>query len=116
MQVICEQITAVGNDGGQGDLNLRIVDRLCDLASCVPHTKPENRSPYDCQEKLPDSFSSTESAGNHSSKQNLENDHSRPVIQQTLTLNDDRKPLVHLESFEDGKHGDGICGGDDRTE
>src|SRR5207302_5108483 len=75
---------AVCNDGGQSDLNLRIIDRLRDLASRVPHAKPEGRSPYDCQEKPLDSHSSTESAGNHGSKQNLENDHRRPIIQKTL--------------------------------
>src|ERR1700730_1150553 len=115
-QMISKHITAVGNDGGESDLDLRIVDRLRDLARRVPQRKPENRSPYDRQKKLTDSLSSAQSACNDANKQDLENDYRRPVIQEALALNNDRKPLIHSEVFEDGKHGNWVRSRDDGAE
>ena len=56
VQMIGEQITAVGNDGGQSDLNLRIVNRLRDLASRVPHAKPIAAPPTTAKRNCPIPF------------------------------------------------------------
>ena len=82
----------------------------------VPQCRPESSSPYDCQEKLPDSLSRAQPARNDSSEQDLENDHGRPIVQQTLALNNDGKPLIHSEVFEDGEDGNRIGCRDDRPE
>src|SRR6267143_5346983 len=114
MQVIGKKITAVGNDGSKSDLDLRIIDRLSDLARHVPQCRPEHRSSEDCPEEQRDSLSRAQATRNDASKQDLENNHRRPVIQETLTLNDDREPLLHSEVLEDGKYGNRICGRNDR--
>ena len=54
MQVIGKEITAVGNDCGESDLDLRIVNRLRNLARGEPQYRPESSSSYNGQEKLPE--------------------------------------------------------------
>src|SRR5205814_2100297 len=75
MQMIGKKIAAVGNDGGNGDLDLRIIDRLRDLARRVPQCRPENRSSYDSPEKLRNSISRAQSAGESPGKYDLEQDY-----------------------------------------
>src|SRR5207244_2573232 len=100
----------------KSDLDLRIVNRLRHLARGVPQYRPESSSPYNGQEKLPDSPSRAQPARNDSSEQDLKNDHGSPIVQQTLALNNDGKPFVHFEVFEDGEDGNGIRRRDDRPE
>src|SRR5438477_10879322 len=116
MQMVGQKITAIGHDGGNRDLDLRIVDGLRDLTSDVAKKRPDSRSPYDGQEKLPDAFSRAESTRKNAGKQDLEKDHCCSVVQKTLSLDNDREPFIHVEGFEDGEDGNRIGGRDDGPE
>lgn len=80
--MIRKEITTVGNDRGESDLDLGIVNRLRNSARGAPQCRPESSSPYNGQEKLPDSLSRAQPARNDSSEQDLKNDHGSPIVQQ----------------------------------
>src|SRR6266700_4198396 len=104
MEMMGNEITAIGNDGGQSDSDFRVVDLVGNLARRVSKCKPKKCSSSDRPDKLCNSFSRVQAADRDARKQDLEDHYRRPVIQETLAFNDDGKPFVHSKVFENGEH------------
>src|SRR3954447_3123518 len=104
MQVIGKEIAPVGDQGSQGDLKLGIVQPCCDSAGQVPKKYSKSSSADTRLQEFSKPPHQIKMPRHNSGKDDLKQHSCGSIVEQTLTFDDYREPLVNLPVFEQGQH------------
>src|ERR1700730_12840206 len=97
VQVVGEQITAIGKNRCQGDLDLGIIHGFRDPARQVSQPRSEDRSPRDCQDILHNTLRHAQFFRNDSFEQDSEEHDCGSIIEKALPLHEEGQPPVYSQ-------------------
>src|SRR5258708_7401420 len=104
MKMMGQQVAAIGDDGGQRNLNVRVVNVFRNPADQVSEAESQNSPAGHSQQKTAHALQNARISREIGRQQDLKQHHGGAVIQQAFTFNQKRQPLVHPQVFKKGQH------------
>ena len=116
VELLGQEVAAVGQDGGQGDLDEVVVDAGDDLGDEVAQAEADDQPARGDHEEVGHPFPDGEGAPEHQPQDDGEDHDGRAVVEEALPLHEQGEAAGRAQGPEGGHHGHRIRGGDEGAE